>query len=109
MPYDKNVLTLLSSSGFITEDPDSNLVDAEKAFFVSRVYDWLGEKIREKVIDKRAYIRYIQLLRLYKKGDIELSFVNGELYVKSNKRNSEAMATGSYQEEIYYHHEEEDY
>ena len=105
MPYDKNILTLLSSSGFITEDPDSNLVDAEKAFFVSRVYDWLGEKIREKVIDKRAYVRYIQLLRLYKKGDIELSFVNGELYVKSTRQDSET--SGSYHEEIYHH--EEDY
>ena len=109
MPYDKDMLVLLSGSGFITTDPDSNIVNAEKAFFVSRVYDWLREKINEKAIDQRAYIRYIQLLRLYKKGDIELSFVNGELYVKSTKRSSEAMATGSYQEEIYHHHEEEDY
>ena len=82
MPYDKDLLVLLFVSGFITTDPDSNIVNAEKAFFVSRVYDWLREKINEKAIDQRAYVRYIQLLRLYKKGDIELSFVDGELYVK---------------------------
>ena len=99
MPYDKDILAVLSSSGFITEDPDSNLVNAEKAFFVARVYDWLGKKIKENVIDKRGYLRYIQLLRLYKKGDIELSFVNGELYVKSTRQISQT--TGSYQEEIW--------
>ena len=86
MPYDKDILAILSSSGFITEDPDSNLVNAEKAFFVSRVYQWLSEKITSNQMDKRIYLRYIQLLRLYKKGDIELSFVNGELYVKSTKQ-----------------------
>ena len=99
MPYDKDILAILSSSGFITEDPDSNLVNAEKAFFVSRVYQWLSEKITSNQMDKRIYLRYIQLLRLYKKGDIELSFVNGELYVKSTKQHS--ATTGSYQEEIW--------
>ena len=86
MPYDKDILGVLSSSGFITEDPDSNLVNAEKAFFVSRFYQWLSEKIRANQMDKRIYLRYIQILRLYKRGDIELSFVNGELYVKSTKQ-----------------------
>ena len=99
MAYGKDILMLLSGSGFITEDPDSNVVDAEKAFFVSRVYGWLRDKIKEKAINERTYLRYIQLLRLYKKGDIELSFVNGELHVKSTREISET--TGSYQEEIY--------
>ena len=53
MPYDKDILAILSSSGFITEDPDSNLVNAEKAFFVSRVYQWLSEKITSNQMDKR--------------------------------------------------------
>lgn len=84
MPPDR-MISVLSGSGFITHESGSNLINADKAFFASRVYRWIGDKIKNKLMEKRAFLQYADLLRLYKKDEVELVFKSGELYVRDKK------------------------
>ena len=77
----KSIQDLLVNEGFITFAEDSNLIQAERAFFGYRAIAWIREKAAKPEFDLQAYL---VALTYYKLGLADLKFEDDELLYRYN-------------------------
>jgi hypothetical protein len=53
---------------------ESNVIHAEKLFFIDRAFGWVQGCLREKKIDDVKFSQYVLLLMAYNEGEVELRF-----------------------------------
>ena len=86
----QSIKELLIKEEFITFPEDSNIINAERAFFGYRAVAWIREKAIEPKFDLHAYL---VALTYYKLGMADLKLEDGELLYRYNghKRTGDAI------------------
>jgi len=77
----QSIKELLIKEEFITFPEDSNIINAERAFFGYRAVAWIREKAIEPKFDLHAYL---VALTYYKLGMADLKLEDGELLYRYN-------------------------
>jgi hypothetical protein len=74
MPQGFHIATVLRQDQFVTEQENSNLIEASRAFFAARVIKWIQARCQED--EKFNLPLYLTVLLYYRLGVVDLAFTD---------------------------------